>query len=213
VAASPAAAGQGIIENGGFEVWRALSPAWAAQEGVKSLRLVPPGFAPAAWLPLREAYKNQQPTATVAMDEKVKHSGRRSLRIENRDMRDISYVQYSTEPSAAQPGDPRNIRPGRRYAVRWWVKGERVNPAGTGPILMMHVLSVKNGEAHRDDSYEQSPLPTGSFDWQPREFRFTTGPSARWIVLTFQLRWTTGTIWYDDVELVDLGEYVEVETY
>ena len=30
---------------------------------------------------------------------------------------------------------------------------------------------------------------------------------------TLQFRWTTGTAWYDDVELVDLGPVVHVETY
>jgi hypothetical protein len=29
----------------------------------------------------------------------------------------------------------------------------------------------------------------------------------------FQLRWTTGTVWYDDAELLDLGPVVHVETY
>jgi hypothetical protein len=211
--ASPAAPGASILDNGGFERWCELAAAVAAQEGVKSLQLVPPRFAPQGWTPWREAYKDQRPTATIAMDESVKHSGRHSVRIENRDMRDISYLLYSTEQFASRPGDPRNIRPNRRYAVRWWVKGEKVDPAGTGPILMMHVLSMHAGQPRRDDSYELTPLPKGTFDWQSREFRFVTGLEARWVVMTFQLRWTTGTIWYDDVELVDLGPYVQVETY
>ena len=203
----------GIVENGGFEVWRALSPDIARQDGVKSVQLDPPGLAPAGWIPGREAYKDQRPTATMVRDETVRHGGRCSVRIENRDMRDIAYVLYSTEPFAGKPGDPRNIRPNRRYVLRWWVKGQDVDAAGTGPILMMHVLSMLDGKPRRDDTYEQSPLPKGTFDWQAREHRFVTGPAARWIVLTLQLRWTTGTVWYDDVELVDLGEYVQVETF
>jgi hypothetical protein len=202
-----------ILENGGFEIWRDLPPDVARQDSVKSIQLVPPGLAPAGWLPCREAYKKLRPTATIARDEKVSHGARCSVRIENRDMRDIAYVQYSTERLAGKPGDPHNIRPNRRYALRWWVKGENVDVAGTGPILMMHVLSMHDGKPQRDDTYEQSPLPKGTFDWQAREHRFVTGPDARWIVLTLQLRWTTGTIWYDDVELVDLGEFVQVETY
>ena len=60
---------------------------------------------------------------------------------------------------------------------------------------------------------EQSPHPVGTFDWQPRQLVFITDPYARWAGFTFQLRWATGTVWYDDVELVDLGPVVHVETY
>lgn len=32
-------------------------------------------------------------------------------------------------------------------------------------------------------------------------------------MFSFQLRWATGTIWYDDMELKDLGPVVPVNTY
>ena len=42
---------------------------------------------------------------------------------------------------------------------------------------------------------------------------FLTGFHARWATFTFQLRWTTGTVWYDDVGLLDRGQVASVETY
>ena len=202
-----------LLENGGFETWSKLDPNTARQPEIAGLRLEPAGSAPTGWQPCRETFKDQQPTAALALDEKVKHSGQRSVRIENRDMRDITYVRCSTERFAAHPEDPRNVRPNRRYAIRWWVRGREIDSAGTGPILMMQVHSTNRGKAYGTPASEETSLPKGSFDWQPREFVFITDPYARWISFTLQLRWTTGTVWYDDVELVDLGAVVNVETY
>lgn len=202
------------IANGGFEEWSDLDPAVAGWETVENVTLIPPNQAPTGWVPLREIDRDHpEHTGTVALDEQVKHSGERSVRIENEDMRDITLVQYSTERFAGDPGDPHNIRPNRRYLVRWWVRGENVNPAGTGPILMMYYRSERDGKAYRTDTYEQGRLPAGSFDWQLRQFVFITDEHACWASFSLQLRWTTGTIWYDDVELLDRGPVVPVETY
>ena len=216
-----------MVENGGFEEWGPLDPNAAKREDVSRVNLIPPGFAPAGWLPVREFVKGQGRTGTMAMDEKVRHSGARSVRIENGDMRDITYVLYSTERFAGRPdatlrssaslrstSDPHNIRPNRRYLVRWWVKGENIAPDGTGPILMMHYMSVKDGKSYRTDASEAGDtLPKGSFDWQHREFTFITDEYAKWAAFTLQLRWTTGAVWYDDVEMFDTGPVVLVKTY
>jgi len=122
-------------------------------------------------------------------------------------------VRYSTERFAARPDDPHNIHPNRRYALRWWVRGRDIDPAGTGPILMMDIYSAKGGKTYRTFVSEETPLPKGTFDWQRRELVFITDAYARSISFTLQLRWTTGTAWYDDVELVDLGPVVNVDTY
>ena len=203
-----------LIVNGGFEEWSDLDPAVAGWETVGNVTLVPASQVPTGWVPMREiARDHPEHTGTVALDEQVKHAGQRSVRIENGDMRDITLVQYSTERFAGNPDDPHNIRPNRRYLVRWWVRGENVNPAGTGPILMMYYRSERDGKSYRTDTYEQGALPTGTFDWQQRQFVFVADEYARWASFTLQLRWTTGTVWYDDAELLDMGPVVHVETY
>ena len=203
-----------LVENGGFEAWSELAANVAHTESVLSLNLAPANSAPAGWLPVREHVKDQARTVTIAQDTAVKHSGACCVRLENRDMRDISYVQYSTERFVRSADDPHNIRPNRRYLLRWWVKGEDVNADGTGPIMMMYCLSEKNGKTYRTNSGEHGvPLPHGTFDWQCRQQLFITDESARWATFTFQLRWTTGTVWYDDVELFDEGPVVQVKTF
>ena len=203
-----------LIENGSFENWTPLDPHLAQSERLRNIILIPPNLAPAGWTPLHERVNSQQKTATIAMDEQVKHGGARSVRIENRDMRDVTLVMYSTERFARQPGDPRNIRPNRRYMVRWWVKGDNVREDGTGPILMMFYMSDKNGKPGRVNTGESGgELPKGTFDWQRRQFVFITDENAKWATMTFQLRWTTGTIWYDDIVLLDRGPVTPVKTY
>ena len=203
-----------MLENGGFETWVELSADQARAENVRDLDLVPTHSTPAGWLPVREHVKNQTRTVTIAMDEKIKHEGARSVRLENRDMRDISCLKYSTERFVQHVGDPHNIRPNRRYLLRWWVRGENVHPDGTGPIMMMYYLSQQNGKSARiNDGEHGVELPKGTFDWQRRQFAFITDGSATSATFTFQLRWTTGTVWYDDVELIDEGPVVQVKTY
>ena len=79
---------------------------------------------------------------------------------------------------------------------------------------MMHTVSEKDGQSYRTDASEPgNTLPKGTFDWQRREFVFITDEFAKWATFTFQLRWTTGTAWYDDVEMEDTGPVVHVKTY
>jgi len=212
---APASSGrENLVENGGFETWAELPANVAHSESVLSLHLIPANSAPAGWLPVREQVKVQAHTVTIAQDTAIKHSGACSVRLENRDMRDISYVQYSTERFVRRADDPHNIRPNRRYLLRWWVRGADVNADGTGPIMMMHCLSEKNGKTYRTNSGEHgATLPHGTFDWQCRQQVFITDAYAKWVTFTFQLRWTTGTVWYDDVELIDQGPVVQVRTY
>lgn len=197
-------AAQNLIENGGFELWSPLSESALREVMQRDLAMIPENQMATGWVPVRERVKDGGRTATMAMDGEVRHSGQRSLRIVNGDMRDITYARVAIQ-----------VRPNRRYLVRWWVKGENVWPDGTGPILMMHVLSGTNGKSVRTNSSESggAPLPKGSFDWQNRQFVFITEDAATVATLTFQLRWATGTVWYDDIEVLDKGPVVQVRTF
>jgi hypothetical protein len=203
-----------LLVNGGFEDWAPLAPGVASRQDVRNVDLSPPGQGPVGWLPMRELTRDQTRTGRISLDETIRHGGQRSVRLENGDPRDITVLYYSTEPFVGHPDDPHNIKPSRRYRIRWWVKGENVVPAGAGPILMLFYYSRRGGHDTRTDTYEIGvELPKGTFDWQRREFTFITDDAARWLGFSLQLRWSTGTVWYDDVEMVDLGPVVTVETY
>jgi len=199
------------IANGGFEQWSPLPPPRRRDALVQHVELGPDFLAPDFWTPGREVSGNARRTGKVSLDKEVQHSGQSSARLENADPRDITVLQYSTERGPAQ--QPAAIRPNRRYIVRWWVKGERVEKGDSGPILMLNVISTAGGRTYRTFTSQRTPLPDGTFDWQPQQLAFITDAAAQSVIFSFQLRWATGTIWYDDVELEDAGAVVPVETY
>ncbi len=199
------------ILNGGFEHWSPLAPERLRDAMVKNVVLTADHLAPEGWLPGRELGRQETLTGKIVPDSTTKHTGQYSARLENADPRDITVLEYSTE--RADTGGPPMILPNRRYAIRWWVKGERVENADAGPILLMNVISTKAGQTYRTFTGEGSPVPRGTFDWQERRLTFITDAYARSASFSFQLRWATGTIWYDDVEIEDLGPVVPVDTY
>jgi hypothetical protein len=199
------------ILNGGFELWSPLPADRQRDAMVKNVVLTADHLAPDGWLPGRELGKQEKLSGKIVPDAAQTHSGRWSARLENGDPRDITVLEYSTERNDP-PGKPA-ILPNRRYAVRWWVKGQAVDNGDAGPILMMNVISDRGGRSYRTFFAEGGPLPRGTFDWQRRRLTFITDAHARSAVFSFQLRWATGTIWYDDVELEDLGPVVPVETF
>jgi hypothetical protein len=205
----PAKPGPPVLEDG-FEHWPPLSPERQRDAMVQNVVLTADHLAPQGWLPGRELGKQKELTGKILPDTAVKHSGRYSARLENADTRDITVLQYSTERAEAR-GTPA-ILPNRRYVVRWWVKGEQVENADAGPILMMNVISRQDGRDYRTFSAESWPLPQGTFDWQQRQLTFITDRNARSAIFSFQLRWATGIVWYDDVEIEDLGPVVSGET-
>ena len=208
--AQPRKAAQ-LVLNGGFEHWSSLSPQRQRDAMVKNVVLAADHLAPDGWNPGRELGGQERLTGKILSDKTVKHSGQYSARLENGDPRDITVLEYSTERADA-PGKP-VILPNRRYAARWWVKGTGVENGDAGPILMLNVLSVKQGQTYRTFAAESGPLPQGTFDWRQRQLTFITDAYARSVSFSFQLRWATGVIWYDDVELEDLGPVVPVDTY
>jgi hypothetical protein len=195
----------------GFEHWSPLSPEQQRDAMVQNVVLTADHLAPEGWNPGRELGRQKELTGKLLPDTAVKHAGQYSARLENADPRDITVLQYATDRAEAR-GTPA-ILPNRRYVVRWWVKGEGVENADAGPILMMNVISNKQDQTYRTFSSESWPLPEGTFDWQQRHLTFITDTYARSAMFSFQLRWATGIIWYDDVELEDLGPVVPVETY
>ena len=198
----------GLVFQDGFEHWSPLSPDRQRDAMVKNVVLTADHLAPENWNPGRELGSRKELTGKVFPDGSVTHSGQYSARLENGDPRDITVLQYSTDR-----GTTTTIRPNRRYMVHWWVKGERVENGDAGPILMMNVISAQENHSYRTFSSEHRPLPEGTFDWQQRQLMFITDAYARSVIFSFQLRWATGIIWYDDVELEDLGPVVPVDVY
>ncbi|HEY3397617.1 MAG TPA: hypothetical protein VGM19_08165 [Armatimonadota bacterium] len=220
VALGRVAAAEPLIVNGGFEEWvdvMQVPEGLRQRPEVVSVVRIPENLWPRQWIPMRVPYRTGGPgTSEIALDETVAHSGRRSVRLTSRSTKDITCVEYIGEYALGSAVPPAAIQPNRRYRLTWWVKGLAVLPGGGGAMLEgIYYVSLLNGKGYRTapDYGDQTRPPTGTFDWQQEQFDFLTDAGAKYLAFNLQLRETTGTIWYDDVELQDLGPAMVVETY
>ncbi|MFZ2656020.1 MAG: hypothetical protein WAX69_13905 [Victivallales bacterium] len=205
-----------LVVNGGFEEWvdaSKLNPGVLDRREVKAVSMVEPLY-PLNWLQAAEAYeKDARLTVSVGRDSEVRHSGLYSLRIKNDSPTDIGVMYYNPDVFAGA-NERLSVKPNRRYEFSWWVKGDNVQPGdGSGTILMTKVYSVKDGKESASPAYYQGKAPKGTFDWQKLTFTLTTDEYARSIVFSIQNRRAKGTLWYDDVEMHDMGPVVNAETY
>jgi len=180
------------IINGGFEAWLSGSGRTGA-------------VRPTGWVPVRETLEGARPGGHIERDTRIRHSGRCSLRIRNENNGSLTYVRTQ---------EPVPIEPNRRYVLRWWVRGESVGPGGVGPIMMGYFLARRDGRRDRINLVQPGEdRPRGTFDWQQKQFAFVTCPGATTATFTFQLRYTTGTVWTDDIELIPCEIVTPVDTY
>jgi hypothetical protein len=219
--AAPAPVGENLMVNGGFEEWvdvKLISDYLVHRQDVAGVTRIPADLWPRQWVPFLVPYRTGGPgTAEIAMDETVAHSGKRSVRLTNRSTKNITCVQYTTEYPIGSTETPTPIQPNRHYLLTWWVKGQDVAPGGGGSYLdqVYYVSQSPGGKGHRvtPNWDDQTRAPTGTFDWQQERFDFLTDAGAKFLSFTLELRETTGTLWYDDVELRDLGPGMVVPTF
>jgi len=221
--------GKNLLQNGGFEEWvdkkeKVAEYVWTGppRKPTVAVQVKPEGQWPMFWVPGCSAYEKDVPlTGIIVRDEETVHSGQYSLRIESDQVTNITHIDYS--PHFFKGGDVFKIKANRRYRLSWWVKGKDVEPGPDGPGQTVASFYIrKEGEekqrVHNKWSHQVNKAPTGSFDWQRQSVEFTTNevaPGQTEMEMTFslQLRRAKGTVWYDDVELVDLGPVVKVETF
>lgn len=165
------------------------------------------------WQPGCHAYEKEIPkTGSVSIDQSVQYDGKVSVKIHNQSLTDITYVDYKPEHFKGQ--DKLTIKPNRRYRLTWQVKGQDIqtNNDGPGPIMMMYYVTQKNGKSKRVNMYTRGKTQ-GDFDWTQKQFDFTTDAHAQTAVFGFQLRRASGTLWYDNIKLLDMGSVTAVESF
>jgi|GEM_PF-1845214 len=127
------------------------------------------------------------------LDEKVKHSGRRSLRLHS----DNRTRHMSVEGCFA-------LEPERRYRASFWYRADEAMQPSWGLILR---------EYDTDNGSGVSLAPTGREDggWKEVAGNFTTG--ARTVAkILLNNRSGTGDAWFDDVAIEDKGKALALLT-
>lgn len=187
------------IENGGFEQW-------SAEAGTNADRTPMLGNdkAPRNWMPDRTPGKG---AIKIMKDTEIKHSGEASARVEVADTGDDACLKqhFSVEPNTS-------------YLIRLWVRGKDIVPATSKPLpgILIWANSGPAGDefwGNQKSMPKQPPKASGTFDWQLFEFTVETGPNAARLGISLQLRWASGTAWFDDVEVIKREAVTPVKSY
>ncbi|HLX60460.1 MAG TPA: PVC-type heme-binding CxxCH protein [Planctomycetota bacterium] len=137
--------------------------------------------APFGWRKVTHNGSGEQTLSNVA------HTGARSIQISSTAGGDISW-------SAAV-----NVRPNTDYKLSGWIKTENVKGA-RGALFNVHELQQATPGA-------VSKALQGTHDWTKIETTFNSGGNQRLTINCLFGGWgqSTGTAWYDDVELIAVG--------
>ena len=187
------------IENGGFEAWDADTV-----QNPNGLVTLGSDGAPLSWSVRRAPGKA---TVSIMKDTAIMHSGKASVRVKLESVEDEAGLtqHFSVEPNTS-------------YTVRLWVRGEGIVAATSKPSagILIWANSGPAGDAFwgNQKSMHKSPIQaSGTFDWQLLEFPVETGPEAARLGVSLQLRWASGTAWFDDVEVVKSETVTPVKSY
>ncbi len=205
------------VPNGGFEEWAPAEQVLAVSPrkipGFRALRLEDRQI-PLFYFTLAEPDRNGSPgTGGVFCDRQIKAAGNASLRIENRSVNDITSVRLRPNWFTTGGRTPLAIRPNTRYRLRFQLRAEglKPHPEGGGAVIFLALLDG-SGRARPVGSVVFRPgVP--SYDWSAAEKEFTTGPEDRAVEFDFQLRRAAGNLWYDQVELEELGPVRVLEVF
>lgn len=113
------------------------------------------------------------------------HTGDRSVELSSTSGADTSWFTDVT------------VQPRTQYRLSGWIKTQNLQTAtGLGALFNVHGTDVK------------TPAVVGTHDWQKVEVTFNSGPRDRISINCLLGGWgyATGTAWYDDVELVKVGQ-------
>ncbi|EIP99952.1 beta-galactosidase [Opitutaceae bacterium TAV1] len=126
---------------------------------------------------------NNEAKATSVVDTEVAHSGSRSLRITN-ETAQKPHVYGGLHQTV------RDLSPGTEYLISVWVKGKNAGRSLIG--------GGKGWTLRRQ-------LPTGTYDWQRVELRYTTGSASESFELILLTEDITEALWVDDVTFQSIG--------
>jgi len=128
-----------------------------------------------------------------AVDESVGHGAAPSVRISSTAGADASW-SYRVE-----------VRPKTRYRFSAWIRTEALDrKTGQGALLNVHELQIE----------DKSGAIDGTSDWKQVVTEFESGPRSTLLLNLLFGGWgqSTGTVWFDDVELQELESSIPVMT-
>ena len=137
--------------------------------------------------------------AIYEWDDKVFHSGKRSLKIKKtRDDKTAAWVQRVA-----------GLTPGRKYEVSAWVKvdakGKKQEEGEVPPFAKgatMAVMFFREGVT-APFVYESPPI-AGPQDWRSQRLTFVVPEGYSRMVMSLEIRSLQRTVWWDDISIKEL---------
>lgn len=134
-------------------------------------------------------------TSAVSKDVKVKHQGESSVRIDNATSTDIGQiVRWNLM-----------VKPDTTYQISVWVKGKDItlNSKGApGAAIWVSAGPVKGFWRNKKGTHAFMKRG-GSFDWTQLTCELKTRKTDEQMMVTIQLRQAKGTLWIDDVKIIE----------
>ena len=177
----------------------AISCAWlvcAAMVGAQGIGLVANGgfeeVDPKGWA---RGWKQWPATlaagASVVVDGNISRSGTRSLRI-----------SQTRQDSYSRADQVVSVTPKKTYMISCWIRGQDLDPSPSAGGVRLFV--GRNGTGHSFRSLGPGREARGTFPWTRYEIGpVPVGEQSRLAFLPY-LHKTTGTVWFDDIEIVEL---------
>jgi len=163
---------------------------------------------PHGWLPFLPRDDADTPSTDI---DNTAHSGRSALKYSSSTKNTHGGLSYH-QPHPLPPGE---------YVLLYWAKAD--NLAGS-----VHFNRITHRTLKRDDEYKtsfkgsviaHSYPPSGTYDWQKIERRFTVPSGQEGARISSGFAWSTGTLWLDDIILLPAPTYdsldfplVQIET-
>lgn len=181
-----------LASNPSFEEWVEKK---GKQDPEKSPKLQN-NMIPRDWGANLEFYKeNKENTGSVFRDDTIKHSGKSSVKIENKKpVNTTGVARWDIK-----------VKPETTYKITIWTKGKDVKKAkdGVGAALWASSGPKKDFWSNKKGGYKFLKKE-GSYDWTPLEIVFKTRPEDEMMIINAQLRWSSGTVWFDDIEVTEV---------
>jgi len=188
-----------IVINGDMEAWEQLKPGTDGRPVAKYPENVTlERFATDVEVPNNDT--SLPMGVSISPDRLHKHGGDCSAKIENTEPEQTGVLGLREIP----------VEPNTQYLVRVWIKGRDI--AGDTKNKYGAVVWVMYGP---EQDFWKSPLTTsklfrpetfdGTFPWTKFEFTFSTPEGVGLLRVHAQLRKATGTVWFDDLEVIPMG--------
>lgn len=123
----------------------------------------------------------------ISLDANMPFRGTRSVRLHHDNYNSYTRVQQRIP-----------VEPGQTYYFRVWMRGENLKraPEGQAASARMYIEGLGGRDHYTSGQLE------GSFGWEERMVGPCTAGQEGTVTLMLYLNRTTGTVWYDDVQVI-----------